>query len=160
MTRHPCWVEHAPNGAKQVMAMSLDSRYNRSDVDNATESVVADLTSVLAGTLLLMTALFDILQGLSAIAKDDVYAVGTDYLYSFDTATWGWVHLIIGVLALAVAIGILMRASWGQVTGLIVAGLVMLTNFAFLPYYPFWSITLIAFSGLVMWALCAQLQRK
>ena len=67
--------------------MSLDSRYNRSDVDNATRDGVADLTSVLAGTLLLMTALFDILQGLSAIAKDGVYAAGTDYLYFTTTST-------------------------------------------------------------------------
>jgi hypothetical protein len=129
-------------------------------VDDSNKGMVADITSVLAGSLLLMTALFDILQGLSAIAKDDVYAAGTDYLYRFDTTTWGWVHLVIGVLALAVAIGILAHASWGQVTGLIVAGLVMLTNFAFLPYYPFWSITVITFSVLVMWALCTQLKRN
>jgi hypothetical protein len=140
--------------------MSLDSRYNRSDVDDSNDGMLADVTSVLAGSLLVMTALFDILQGLSAIAKDHVYAVGTDYLYRFDTTTWGWLHLIIGVLALAVAIGILVHASWGQVTGLIVAGLVMLTNFAFLPYYPFWSIIVITFSALVMWALCTQLKRN
>jgi len=139
--------------------MSLESRYDRSDVDSATRDTVADLTSTLAGTLLVMAASFDILQGLSAIAKDDLYAAGGDYLYAFDTTTWGWVHLVLGVLALAVAIGILLRAGWGQVTGLIVAGLLMLTNFAFIPYYPFWSITVIAFSGLVIWALCAQLKR-
>ena len=66
---------------------------------------------------------------------------------------------VIGVLAGAVAIGILLQAAWGQVTGLIVAGLMILTNFAFLPHYPFWSLTIIAFSVLVMWALCTQLRR-
>lgn len=140
--------------------MSLDPSHDRSDLDSATKGTVADLTSTLAGTLLLVTALFDILQGLSAIAKDDLYAAGEDYLYQFDATTWGWVHLVIGVLALAIAIGILVGADWGRVCGLIVAGLAMLTNFAFLPYYPFWSITVITFSGVVMWALCTQLNRK
>ena len=140
--------------------MSMDARYDRSDVDNADKGTMADVTSVLAGSLLLMVAFFDVLQGLSAIAKDNLYTVvGKDYLYQFDTTTWGWVHLVLGVLAGAVAVGLLVGAAWSQVVGLIIAGLVMLTNFAFLPYYPLWSITIIAFSGLVIWALCHQLRR-
>ena len=142
--------------------MSVESGYDGSTVDSTTETTretAADLTGMLAGTLLLMAALFDILQGLSAIVNDDLYAAGDDYLYKFDATTWGWVHVVVGVLAVAVAIGLVLGASWAQATGLIVAGLVMLTNFAFLPYFPFWSITVIAFSGLVMWALCTQLKR-
>ena len=144
----------------RVMTMSAGSRVGGGiDYADTTENVVADFTGVLAGALLLVAAFFDVLQGVSAIAKDELYAGGEDYVYQFDTTTWGWVHLVIGVLAGAVAVGILVGASWGQVTGLVVAGLVMISNFAFLPYYPFWAITLIAFSALVMWALCNQLNR-
>jgi hypothetical protein len=38
-----------------------------------------------------------------------------------------------------------------------VAFLSAISNFAFLPYYPLWSIVIIAFAGLVIWALCTQL---
>ena len=140
--------------------MSMDSRYTRADVDNASNDSAAAFTAYLAGTLLLMVGFFDVLQGLSGIANDEVFASGKDYLFAFDTTTWGWVHLVIGVLSVAVAIGILLGAAWGQVAGLIVAGLVMLTNFAFLPYYPFWAIIVITLSVLVMWALCTQLARR
>src|SRR4051812_17335784 len=105
--------------------MSMDARYSRSDIDNTDKGMVADVTSVLAGSLLLMVALFDVLQGISAIAKDDLYAVaGKDYLYKFDTTTWGWVHLVMGLLAGAVAVGLFMGAGWSQAVGLIIAGLV------------------------------------
>ena len=138
--------------------MSTDSpRFDRSDVESATRETLADLTTTLAGTLLLIAASFDVLQALTAIFDDDLFTGGNDYL--FDTTTWGWVNLVVGVLAGVIAIGILLRAAVGQVAGLVVAAFVMLTNFAFMPYYPFWSITIIAFSGLVIWALCTQLKR-
>jgi hypothetical protein len=136
----------------------LENRYDRSDVESATKASVADLTSVLAGCLLLVAAIGNFMQGVSAIAGDDLYVATNDYVFQLDTTTWGWVHLVLGVLAGAVAVGILMRAGWGQVTGLIIAGLMILTNFAFLPYYPFWALTLIGFNVLVMWALCTQLK--
>jgi len=72
--------------------------------------------------------------------------------------TWGWVHLTIGVLGVAVAIAILRWAAWGQICGIIIASLSMLTNFAFIPLYPWWAITIIAFNLLVIWALSVQLR--
>jgi hypothetical protein len=140
--------------------MSLDSKDERSAADYSTKGMVADVTGILAGTLLLMAALSDILQGLSAKANDDLYVAGNDYLYKYDTTTWSWVHLAVGASAVAIAIAIIMGASWGQVAGLIIAVVIVVTNFAFLPYYPFWSITVIALSGLVMWALCTRLSRQ
>ena len=78
-----------------------------------------------------------------------------DYLYEFDLSTWGWIHLVLGLLGICVGVGILMRRSWAQLTGVMIAGLSMLANFAFLPYYPFWAMTIIALNVLVIWALIA-----
>ncbi|MFF7719647.1 hypothetical protein ACFZDB_09675 [Streptomyces luteogriseus] len=36
-----------------------------------------------------------------------------------------------------------------------IAGLVIISNFLFLPYYPAWSIIMITISGFIIWALCA-----
>jgi hypothetical protein len=32
----------------------------------------------------------------------------------------------------------------------------MITNFAFLPQYPLWAITIIVLDVLIAWALCTQ----
>jgi hypothetical protein len=137
--------------------MSSESQRN---FDDSTRGGVVDVTAAFAGVLLFVAAGMEMLQGVAAIANDDLYAAGTEYLYKFDLTFWGVVHLVIGVLSLLVAIGILRRADWAQVGGMIIAGLAMLSNFAALPLYPFWSIVVIAFYGLVIWALSEQLGKQ
>jgi hypothetical protein len=146
MPSHPGHAEHA--------GMS-ESRY---EIDYSTKGLAADLTASFAGVLLIITALLDILQGMSAIANDDLYSQGSDYLYKFDMNVWGWIHVVLGVIAVAIAVGILRRTGWGQVGGMIVAGLGILTNFAALPHYPLWSMIVIAFYLLVIWSLSVQMK--
>jgi hypothetical protein len=139
--------------------MDADEPARRSSAqdDYSTKGAWADLVATFAGVLLLMGSCMELLQGLSAIANDDLYSEGSDYLYQFDTQVWGAIHLVIAVLSAVVAVGVLTRRSWGQVCGAIVAGLSMLINFAFLPHYPLWSMVVIALEALVIWALLTQL---
>lgn len=132
--------------------MTVEDSYEYS-----TKGAWADVVGTFAGVLLLMAGGFGMLQGASAVANDALYSQGSDYLYNFDMTAWGWVHLVLGAIGIAVAVGILMRRSWAQVSGMIVAGLSMLANFAFIPHYPFWAITIIAINVLVIWALSTQL---
>jgi hypothetical protein len=116
----------------------------------------ADLVGTFAGVLLMIAGIFQILQGGSAVANDDLYSAGNDYLYQFDMDVWGTVHLVIGAVSVVVSVGILRGKSWAQVAGMIVAGVSSVANFAFLPEYPLWAITVIAFDLVVIWALSAQ----
>ncbi|GAA1793158.1 hypothetical protein GCM10009795_043490 [Nocardioides hankookensis] len=134
------------------------SSESRNDIDYSTRGMFADFTATFAGVLLVIAGGFDVLQGLSAIANDDLYAAGSEYLYKLDMTVWGTVHLVIGIVGIVVGVGITVRASWAPVCGMVVAGLAMLTNFAFLPFYPFWGIVIIAFNALVIWALSVQLR--
>ena len=78
---------------------------------------------------------------------------GIDYIWEFDLTTWGWIHMFIGAVAIATGIGLLFEQDWARLVGLGIAVLVALAQFMFLPYYPFWAITMIAMSIGVMWAL-------
>ncbi|MDF1602092.1 hypothetical protein [Nocardioides sp. YIM 152315] len=135
--------------------MGSESQY---DIDYSTRGTVADLGATFAAVLLAVSSGMNVLQGLSAIVNDDLYAAGSEYLYELDMTVWGSIHLVLGIVGIAVGIGIVVRASWAQVAGMIVAGLAILTNFAFLPHYPLWSIVIIAFNGFVIWALTVQLR--
>lgn len=132
----------------------------RGGYEYSTKGALADFTAMFAGVLMLISASFEILQGASAIANDDLYAAGSDYLYKFDMTTWGWVHVVVGVLTAAVGVGVLAGKSWAWLCGLIVISLAMLTNFAVLPHYPLWSLIVIAFNALIIWALCMQLAHR
>lgn len=135
--------------------MNADSKYD----EYSGRGFLADATVMFAAVLLLVASGFSFLQGASAIANDDLYSAGSDYLYRFDMNVWGTVQLVLAVLGFAVAIGIFRGASWAMVGGMIIVGFSMLTNFAFIPRYPWWSITIIALDLLLLWALSAQLGR-
>ncbi|WP_084513339.1 DUF7144 family membrane protein [Nocardia mikamii] len=118
-----------------------------------TRYAVAAGTSLAAAALLAVTGVVSILQGVSAIAKDDVYVSGPDYIYKFDISGWGWIHLILGILMVAAAAGLFTRSTWGQMLAIALLGLSIIANFLWLPHYPWWSILVIALDIVVIWAI-------
>lgn len=109
-----------------------------------------------AGFLLAIVGGFQILQGISALLHDELYLVGVRYVYLLDLTTWGWIHLILGVVAVATGVGVLFSQNWARVLGIIIAILSSIANFAFLPVYPLWALVIIAFNVAVIWALAVQ----
>ena len=97
-----------------------------------------------AAVMMMLTGGFEILQGLSAIIKKHFYVVGSDYVYKINVTTWGWIHLILGVIVLLAGIALLRGALWARIVGITVAVLIALANFLWLPYYPVWAIVIIA----------------
>jgi hypothetical protein len=87
------------------------------------------------------------------VASDEIFVVGIEYTYSFDVTTWGWIHLVVGVLVVITALGLMTGATWARVVGMSLAGLSIIANFLWLPYYPVWAIVVIALDILVIWAI-------
>jgi len=108
-----------------------------------------------AGVMLIMIGAMDIVQGLVALFNDEFYVVGPEWVFQFDITAWGWIHLILGIVLIASGIGIFSGNVAARTVGVIVAGLAALVNFAWLPYYPVWSIVIIAVCIAVIWALTA-----
>ena len=63
--------------------------------------------------------------------------------------------IIGGIIVLMSGIGIFSGNVAGRTVGVIIAGFSMIWNFAWLPYYPVWSIILIAVAMSIIWALTA-----
>ena len=108
-----------------------------------------------AGVMLIIIGVFDILQGLVAIVDDNFYVVTQEWVFEFDTTTWGWIHLILGIILIASGVGIFSANVAARTVGVIAAGLAMIVNFAWLPYYPVWSTIVIAICIAIIWALTA-----
>ncbi|MGW0331661.1 DUF7144 family membrane protein [Streptomyces sp. NPDC003011] len=108
---------------------------------------------VFAGVLMLMNGIMAIFQGISALAKDDVWAGLGDYVYKINLTGWGVILLVLGVVAALTGGGILKGAAWARTTGIFLAALSMLAQFLFLPYAPVWSTIMIAVSFFVIWSL-------
>ncbi|WP_445525762.1 DUF7144 family membrane protein [Streptomyces cyslabdanicus] len=107
-----------------------------------------------AAVMLMIAGVLDIFRGIMGIAHDDVFVTTRNYVFQYDLTGWGWIHLVLGVLAVIISIGLFQTALWARVAGVAIAGLIILANFLSLPYYPVWSVVMIAFSGFIIWALC------
>jgi hypothetical protein len=132
----------------------------RDRFDTSTTGAWAIGLSIFAGVMLATLGLFQVISGLSAIVNDNVYVTTLNYVFELDLTAWGWVHLLVGALAAATGIALLFDQDWARVVGIGFAVLSMLTNFAFIPYYPFWSLVVIALAVAVVWALAVQLARR
>ncbi|WP_069467719.1 DUF7144 family membrane protein, partial [Actinacidiphila rubida] len=110
--------------------------------------------TVFAGLLLLIGGVMAILEGIVGINKDAIYVVtrGT-YAYKFNVQSWGWIQLVLGVVAVLVGYGVLRGLEWARWAGILIAGLNMIANFMFLPYQPIWAIVMVAIDIFVIWAL-------
>jgi hypothetical protein len=116
------------------------------------EAWAAGLT-LFAGIIMLVIGTFQSLQGLAAIIDDELFVVGPGYAYEFDVTAWGWVHLIGGIIVAVAGVFVLRGALWARIVGMAVAALSAVANFFYIPYYPVWSVLIIALDIVVIWAL-------
>jgi hypothetical protein len=106
-----------------------------------------------AGVMLMMIGFFQGIAGLTAIIDDEFFIVTQNYTFDLDVSAWGWIHLLLGVLLVATGFGLLARQAWAGVMAIVLAVLSAVANFFFIPYYPFWSLLVIALNVWVIWAL-------
>jgi hypothetical protein len=111
--------------------------------------------TVFAAIMMLMVGVFQALQGLIAIFENEFYVQTRNYLFQFDATTWGWIHLVLGLLVAFAGWGLLSGRTWARVVGITLAVLSAISNFLFIPYYPFWSLLIITLDIFVIWALTA-----
>lgn len=106
-----------------------------------------------AGIMMIMGGIFQALDGLVAIVNDTFYVTTRKYVFQFDATRWGWIHLILGIVVALAGWGLLARQTWARVVAITVAVLSAIANFLWIPYYPFWALTIIALDVFVIWAV-------
>ncbi len=88
-----------------------------------------------------------------ALVNDTFFVVGQEYVFKFDVTAWGWAHLVLGVVVAVAGFFLFQGAVWARTVAVIMACLSILASFLWMPYYPVWSLTIIAFDVFVIWAV-------
>ena len=109
---------------------------------------------VFAAVLLGMLGLFNIIDGIAAIARSHIFIANAHYVIG-DLRSWGWVALILGVAQALASIGVLAGNQAARWTGVALIGLNAIGQMFFIPAYPFWSLMIIATDVVALWGLCA-----
>jgi uncharacterized membrane protein len=121
--------------------------------DSLSRQTGAAVATVFAGSLMLMVGIFQFIQGLVALVEDEFYVRVSDYTFKFDVTTWGWIHLILGAVVALAGLFIFSGNVAARAVGIFLAVLAAIANFLWIPYYPIWSILIIALCVFVIWGL-------
>lgn len=109
---------------------------------------------VFAAVILMIHGTFTAIQGLSALLRDDVYwETQGGAVLTFNVTGWGWIHLILGILSVLIGYLLLQGSTFARVIGIALVSLNLISQFAYLPLYPFWGIVGIAVGFFVLYAL-------
>ena len=109
---------------------------------------------VFGGVMLIMMGAFQVTMGLVALFNDGFYAVRSDGLVvNVDYNTWGWIHIIIGLVGVLVGVGLMAGNTAARIAGVVIAFLSALANLAFTSAYPVWSVLVIVLDIIVIHAI-------
>lgn len=127
--------------------------YSRTQPTSTDPSGWAIGWTAFAAMMMTIQGLWWLIAGMIAIFNDSFYVAGERYIFQFDVTTWGWIHLVLGVVIAVAGLGLFTGAVWARTIGVVMAVIAMLIAFAWLPWYPIFAILLIAVSAAVVWAL-------
>ena len=107
----------------------------------------------MAATLMILSGLLTFFIGITGVIKGVFFSTVSTYPFYFSVRGRGVTLLIIGVAAFIVGVALLVRMHWARHVATVVAVISAIANFMFLPFYPFWSIVVLAIDIFIIWDL-------
>lgn len=106
-----------------------------------------------AGVIMLMVGLFNVVLGLTALFRNEVFTVVPGGVLVFDLTTWGWIHIVLGLVQVAVAAGLFAAKAWALTIGVLIAVVNAVAWVVALPYAPIWALIVIVLDCVVIYAM-------
>ena len=111
---------------------------------------------IFAAIVMFTIGAIDIIQGITALAKDETFLVTeSGLLVTTDFTTWGWTLLIWGIVLILGGAALFSGKEWGRWFAIVVVVLNLIGQIAWFPAYPLWSLLAIALGITVLYALTA-----
>ena len=143
-------------GGNPVEEAAMSEATSRRPVPDDANSTWAAGLSVFAASMMMVLGVFQFFEGLVAVVDGDDFLLKTrNYVVQFDASTWGWTHLVLGVVVAATGVFILTGNRIARGVGIFIVSLSALANFLWIPYYPFWAIIVLALDVAAIWALAS-----
>jgi len=106
------------------------------------------------GGLMVLVGIFQFIAGIVALAGTGYYVVpARNLVLDASYSTWGWVHLIVGIVAIATGGGLAFGITVARVVGVALAAVSAIVNFGFIPAAPFAATLIIAMDVFLIYAI-------
>jgi hypothetical protein len=148
--KHASPTMEAERGYVPRQASGYDDRPGYAE--NAPSGAVIGWT-VFAAVILMISGIGNILEGIAQLVRGSYFVTLPNYAYSLSVHGWGWIHLIAGIVVFVAGAALMADKTWARVVGVAIASLSLFMNLVYLPYFPVWSIVVIALDAFVIWAL-------
>jgi hypothetical protein len=107
-----------------------------------------------AGVLLLIVGTLNFIEGLAAIGNAHFFTANAHYIAG-SLNTWGWVVLCIGVIEVAVGLGVFVKNQFARWVGVVALSGNAIVQLMMIPAYPFWSLAIFTLDILAVYGLIA-----
>ena len=77
--------------------------------------------TVTAAVILILAGVLHAMEGVVGLATNEFYVVTQRWLFQFDVTTWGWIHILIGLIGAATGVALLSGAFWARIVGIVIA---------------------------------------
>ncbi len=109
---------------------------------------------IFLGALMMMTAgSFHFIQGLAAVLNEDFFVPHQGFGMQLDVTAWGWLQMLGGTVLGIIALFLMMGSALARWAAIVAVVLSLIGSFYSVPYYPIWSVILVAFDLVILWAL-------
>jgi hypothetical protein len=115
--------------------------------------------TAVAAALMMLSGIWNFLEGLAAIIRGTYFIVLPNYVYNLSVGGWGWFHLILGAVVFIAGCALFTDALWARMAGVVLAALSAVVNFLYIPYSPVWSVVIVAIDLVIIWALLSPRRR-
>ena len=111
-----------------------------------------------AAIMLVIIGGIDVFEGLIGIIRGSYYAVAPNQVIVFDTTTWGWITLIMGILFVLVGLALAAKSGWARWTAVVIIIVNLFNQMGYLGSAGFtlWSLTAVTLQIIVLFALTAR----
>jgi len=145
---------------------SAQERYERSGYESY-ERRDTEGSTALAAWLMILGGLCSFFIGLAIVVRKAYFtslsgysATSHVYAYHWNITGWGWASLALGAVVVAAGVCVLLRLPWARWLGVVLAVISGVGTFLFLPFFPLWSIVVIAIDIFIIWALMTAKRRQ
>lgn len=133
--------------------MTTHATWSGSGMHREAESTRGTGMMIFAAVILGVLGLFNLLDGIAAIASAHVFVGSAVYVVG-NLNAWGWVMAVLGAIQILAAIGVSMGNQAARWLGVAVVAANTLAQMFFISSYPLWSVMIIAVDIVAMCALC------
>lgn len=142
---------HVPRPAPDYDDSASYSAARAGDADGPSGAVLG--FTAMAAVLMMLSGGANILEGIAAVIRGSFFVSLPHYTYNITSGHWGWIHIAAGIVVFLAGVALFMDKLWARAVGVALASLSLLLNLVYIPYFPVWSIVVIALDAFIIWAL-------